>query len=409
MSEKNNIDILFKKFIENNLSKKEYEVFMSFFSNPNYRLQIERLMEKHWGEIPQRKKMTEFIDDEDLQKRFEKIEERINKHDFQKRVSEKKLRKENNYKAPRLKIAAAILILLGSFFYFKKGTVNNRQPVEIQKKSNPEAVTLTLDNGNVKVIFAGDKQNITDDQGNVIGVQNGHQLDYGQNLKSDKLTYNELAVPYGNRFELSLSDGTHIVLNAGSSIKYPISFIKGQTRKVFLKGEAYFDVASDTENAFVVNINDINVQVLGTEFNVSYYPEDTEINTVLVEGSVKIYENGTEVNDGNTTLLKPGEKGAWQKADKNVVVEDVDVELYTAWKEGVLLFRKTPFNNIRKKLERHFDITIQNDYKFLDSQMYTATFRGENINEILDAFNQDTPFSYHYDLANNAITLTQNP
>lgn len=408
MSEKSAIDILFKKFIDNNLSKKEYKVFMDFFKNSDYRQYIEGLMKKHWEEITSLEELKENGDEKDVQNRFQKIKVKIEKSDYGNPLAKKNIGKKNMGKIPKLRIAAAILVLFGSFLYFKDTQVKKALPVVFRENLNPEAVTLTLDNGNVKVIFADDEQNITDAEGNVIGTQSGRQLNYNPKFTSEKLAYNELAVPYGNQFKLSLSDGTHIILNAGSSVKYPVRFIKGQTRKVFLKGEAYFDVAEDSENPFVVNVNDINVQVLGTQFNVSYYPEDTEINTVLVEGSVKIYKNDLEPNDANSTFLKPGEKGSWLKVDKTLVVDEVDVELYTAWKEGVLLFRKTPFNNIRKKLERHFDITIQNDYTYLDTQVYTATFKGETIYEILDAFNQDIPFSYHYDVENNTVTLTQN-
>src|SRR5699024_4461413 len=107
---------------------------------------------------------------------------------------------------------------------------------------------------------------------------------------TSKLVYNTLWVPYGKQFKLELSDGTHIVLNSGTQIKYPIHFSADQKRKVFLKGEAFFHVAKDSSRQFVVKSKDQMVEVYGTKFNVSAYREAPRVKTVLIEGSVGVFQ-----------------------------------------------------------------------------------------------------------------------
>ncbi|MEX0275452.1 MAG: FecR family protein, partial [Flavobacteriaceae bacterium] len=139
-------------------------------------------------------------------------------------------------------------------------------------------ITLQLENGELKTITDSTQQQILNSNGEQIGIQKGNQLYYNTTDDVGELVFNELSVPNGKRFELVLSDGTHIYLNSGTSIKYPVKFIEGQNREVYLKGEGYFDVARDSLHPFVVNTTDIEVEVLGTEFNISSYPGDTNTN-----------------------------------------------------------------------------------------------------------------------------------
>ena len=184
------------------------------------------------------------------------------------------------------KIAASIVLIFGIAYFYNAN--NNVQ----QHPDNSNEVTLTLDNGKVEVVSEEDEKSIVDESGTVIGEQNGTEINYTDSQKSniEKLVYNELTIPNGKRFYLVLSDGTKVTLNAGTSLRFPVKFLKGQSRKVFLKGEAYFDVAKDKSHPFIVNVNEVNVEVLGTEFNISCYPEDANVSTVLIEGSVKLYD-----------------------------------------------------------------------------------------------------------------------
>jgi len=217
----------------------------------------------------------------------------------------------------------------------------------------------------------------------------------------EKLVYNELKVPYGKKFELLLSDGTQVNLNSGSSLRYPVKFIKGQERKVFLYGEAFFDVTKNTKNSFVVNVDDLNVMVYGTKFNVSSFEEDKDINTVLIEGSIGLYNSDS--NKENISILEPGDLGAWDKNKKEISINKVDTRIYTSWIEGKLIFRKTPFKVICKKLERKYNVTIESNNNDLNNKLYNAVFEMETIEEVLTSFQKN--YKLDYSIIENKIII----
>ena len=123
---------------------------------------------------------------------------------------------------------------------------------------------------------------------------------------AETLVYNTLKIPYGKQFEVELSDGTIVHLNSGTTLRYPVAFLKNQNRKVFLTGEAFFEVAKDKAHPFTVSTQELNVEVLGTKFNASSYTEDVTTDIVLVEGKVALYKDKKENN--NSVKLTPGSK-----------------------------------------------------------------------------------------------------
>lgn len=265
---------------------------------------------------------------------------------------------------------------------------------EPQELINEDSITLQLENGEIQPISTEKIQTITNSAGKVLGIQNGIQLNYFANSEIDKLTYNVLTVPHGKTFKLILSDSTTVHLNAGSSLKYPAKFIKGQDRQVFLTGEGYFDVHKDKAHPFIVTNGTMDVRVLGTKFNISAYPEDLEINTVLVEGSVSLYNNETEYNTETSSILKPSHQASWNRLNDNVTIKTVDTDIYTSWITGKLVIKKMPFKNIIQKLERQYKVTINNNYEQLDNLDFTATFDIESIEDVLATFAIETPFEY---------------
>lgn len=296
----------------------------------------------------------------------------------------------SNFPVRSLLKYAAVLTL---FFGLLVGYLIYDKPAHVQENIE-NAITLKLENGEVRQIAVGDLQTITNSNGGVLGKQKGSQLDYSYATQIEELVYNELFVPYGKKFSLVLSDGTLVHLNAGSSLKYPVKFIEGQPRQVYLKGEAFFDVYSDQGHPFVVSNEDMNIRVLGTKFNVSAYPEDREINTVLVEGSVSLYGPNEEYDKEKSALLEPGYKAEWDRFYKKVSYEKVDTDVYTGWMDGKLVLRKMPFDHILKKLQRQYEVVIDNKYKALDKRTFTATFDIETIQEVLKTFSEETPFEY---------------
>lgn len=314
-------------------------------------------------------------------------------------------RRVKNRIAPFYKYAALFIGIVGLLFFYKNYTSENIMEGTGVSNVSDENIILKLGDGTVEVISDKNKKEkqIINTNGEVTVVQKGNSLLYSSGNTSGNVIYNELQVPYGKIFELVLSDKTRVHLNAGSSLRYPVRFKESGQRQVFLKGEAYFSVTENSENPFVVNADQVDIEVLGTEFNVSFYPEDPEVRTVLVEGAVKVFRSNLEQS---STLLNPGHMAAFNSKNGSLDITRVDTSLYTAWKDGILLFRNTPFSSIKKKLERHFNISIVNNYKFLDNQIYTASFyKEEDVKQILEVFKEDTPFEYRTE--DKTITLTR--
>ncbi|MDL5511279.1 FecR family protein [Arenibacter sp. M-2] len=288
-----------------------------------------------------------------------------------------------------MKYAAAVALFIGIIY-----TVKNGYLIEKPKLLIPaNVITLQLENGNIEVLHEDGTTKIIDVNGKVVGNQSGNQLRYDSNTKIEKIVYNTLTVPNGKRFEVQLSDGTNVYLNAGTSLRYPVKFIQNNKREVFVTGEAFFDVAPDREHPFIVNADSLNIEVLGTEFNVTAYPEDLSTDVVLVEGSVGMYMNNKTMDEG--MLIEPGTKGSLNKNLETFTSELVDTSLYTLWMDGDLVFRNMPFRNIARKLERRFNITIIiKNYK-LNDEVFNATFKeGATIQNILHSFKNSFGLDY---------------
>ncbi|KAF2514653.1 FecR family protein [Flavobacterium foetidum] len=278
------------------------------------------------------------------------------------------------------------VISLGYLFQFKNGK-------QTKSEIPSDAIQLVLENGDVQILSPSGKQQIIKKNGEVIASQKDNQINYHSGKAINKLAYNEIKIPYGKTFKIQLSDGTSVNLNAGSSLKYPVQFIKGYKREVVLEGEAFFDVAKDKVHPFIVKTRGVNVKVLGTKFNVSSYREDMDINTVLMEGSVSLSE---AANSDQKVMLVPGEKGSWSSQKKDIAVEQVDTRFYTEWINGEIVFRKTAFRDIIIKLERAYNVTIENNREDILDKKFNASFNKniESIDKVLETMSKIQGFTY---------------
>lgn len=167
---------------------------------------------------------------------------------------------------------------------------------------------------------------------------------------------NQLVIPYGNQSRLILSDNTVVWLNAGSRLVYP-TFFSGKTREVLLFGEAFFEVSKNADKPFIVKTSDIEIKVLGTQFNVSAYAEDKVIQTVLKEGKVSIRQNNSTFFDSEI-VLKPNQLASYSKSSNETKLYDVDASYYTLWTKGLLSFDDIDFIRVLKKVERFYNISV---------------------------------------------------
>jgi hypothetical protein len=298
-----------------------------------------------------------------------------------------------------ISVAASIIVLLSIGWSYQHGFFKQKNDPII----NSNEITLQLANGDVQIISAGKKSQVTDSEGNVVANHNGNKIAYDTETPLEKLVYNTIKIPYGKRFELELSDGTIVHLNSGTTLKYPVRFIAGENRQVFLDGEAFFDVTKDKKHPFIVNADNLNIRVLGTHFNVSSYPEDNLTDVVLVEGSVGLYTANEKFDANKNTVLKPGYKGSFNRKDNHIETKPVITDVYTSWMEGRLTFKNMSFTDITKKLERHYNVTIVNQNKKLANEKFYASFGDEPIEKVLSYFND--VHGINYTIKNNEILI----
>ena len=301
-----------------------------------------------------------------------------------------------------MKYAAIAIFFIGVGIIWQQGVFDKTQNAVIVPRT--DVITLELENGDIEIITEAGTTRVQNSNGKVVGVRQGNKLVYDKSVELE-LVYNTLTVPNGKQFNIVLSDGSNVHLNSGSSIKYPVNFLKGQQRQVFLTGEAFFDVAHDQEHAFVVNAQDLDIHVYGTKFNVSNYPEDRDTEVVLVEGSVGLRESNLEKADNAEVYLKPGYMGIYNRSDNNISQEEVNTSIYTSWMNGNLVFRNISFENIIQKLQRHYNVVIINNNEKLAHETFNATIetQHETIEQVFNYFNK--VYQIEYKIIENKIII----
>ncbi|MGV8137222.1 MAG: FecR family protein [Mangrovibacterium sp.] len=203
--------------------------------------------------------------------------------------------------------------------------------------------------------------------------------------------YAKIDVNYGQTCHLTLFDETEVWLNSGSTLRYPDRFNSGE-RKVYVNGEAFFKVTPNKKAPFIVHTGQMEIEVLGTSFNVSAYPNDSAQSVVLVEGSVRI--NNTKGN--KIGELRPGQI-AFQNPDQSIRVQQVNTSAYTTWKDGILNFREEKLEAIARKLERWYNIEIRFENENLKGCLITGTvLRDKPIDQIIDILEMIAPVKFEY-------------
>ncbi len=224
-------------------------------------------------------------------------------------------------------------------------------------------------------------------------------MDSNKSSSEPEIVYEEFITPAGQRAMLKLHDGTTVWLNAKSTLRYPNIFTK--ERRVELNGEAYFEVAHNEEKPFIVSTEKLDIEALGTEFNVHAYRDRNEFNTSLVEGSVKIYNRG---NQQNALFITPNEYA--ELVDNKLVKKSFNNMDFLLWREGVYAFDDLPFMEIIRRLELYYDITIHVKNQQLASYKFTGKIRQrDGIESVLRTLQKVYYFRFVKDEVNNTITI----
>lgn len=214
------------------------------------------------------------------------------------------------------------------------------------------------------------------------------------------VTYAEFATPSGQRAMMKLSDGTVVWLNARSVLRYPSQFVNGE-RKVELDGEAFFEVSHDEKVPFVVSTEKLDIKVLGTKFNVFAYKGRNEFQTSLVEGSVKIYDSRDEAH---ALFIEPNER---VDLVGNKLVKSPFASMdFLSWKEGIYAFDDVTFDEIIKKLELYYDVSIVVKNTKLDTYKFSGKFRQrDGVESVLRTLQKVKSFAFVKNEELNQITI----
>lgn len=193
----------------------------------------------------------------------------------------------------------------------------------------------------------------------------------------------------GQKATFTLQDGTKIHLNAASQITFP-EYFGDSVREISLEGEAYFEVAKDKQRPFIVKCGGLHTKVLGTSFNINAYPETEKVKVVLIEGKVQV----GKVDMKDSIVLQPSEMALFDKEKFSLEKLNVNTREFTAWKEGVILFQKAPFEEIQQVLERWYDVRFEYQ-KPPTMQGFTGEFKNQSLKAVMDGISFSVGFSYN--------------
>lgn len=274
-----------------------------------------------------------------------------------------------------IKVAAAIALplMIGLGVYLGVRTIEE-PPVEMAlsfeaiRPGMSQAVLYLADGREVElnrmsdsVIHDGEADRQIRLKGNMLDYLNGRK-----DADGDKGTaYNRIVVPRGGEYRLVLSDGTQVWLNSATELRYPVKFA-GDVRQVELKGEAYFEVAKASGRRFQVMMDGVTIEVTGTSFNASCYPDDGSCSAVLASGSIRL------LADGKVQPVKVGENAQYSRRDGKITVEPVNLKYYTSWRFGQFYFHDTSLQNITRQLGRWYDV----EFEFADASLKEVCFSG---------------------------------
>lgn len=295
----------------------------------------------------------------------------------------------------RLPAVAVLLIMamVAGFYYFIQE--QKVVAVPISKTVLPAPTNDALPGGNKAILTLADGSSIILDSANngVIGEQGNVQVNkldngllaYEVNASADQIAsksfYNTISTPRGGEYQVTLSDGTKVWLNAASSIRFPAVF-DGEERSVEIKGEVYFEVAKNEQKPFRVKAGRSTVEVLGTHFNINAYEDETQIRTSLLEGSVRVSsDDAGEIQ--KIQALKPGQQARMSKSGRIQVVNNIDTEEVMAWKNGLFVFKSTDLRSIMRQVSRWYDVDIQ--YQGSVGMQFTGQItRNNNVSTIFE-------------------------
>lgn len=285
-------------------------------------------------------------------------------------------------------IAAALVLLIGLSVYLLiyKDSLNTKNELYPEMVMSEEVspggnhAILTLAGGHKVTLDGVGDGKIAEQSGSVVSKKGDGLLAYNSTIESpnDLPAYNSLSTPRGGQYQLILSDGTKVWLNAASSIRYPTSF-SGTERMVSVTGEVYFEVTHNATKPFIVSANGMKIQVLGTHFNVNAYADDGITKTTLAEGSIKV------IHGKVSKTIFPGEQAAIKKANAEIKVKHVNAADMTAWTRGFLILQGNDVKEFMTQLSRWYNVDIEYKGAIPENVLGGFIGRKNSLSDVLSA------------------------
>ncbi|WP_413997882.1 FecR family protein [Flavobacterium sp. W1B] len=276
--------------------------------------------------------------------------------------------------------AALILLFIGLGAYYNTTTSTEVKPIILAKNDLPPGTNkaiLTLANGSQVVLDSTNNGLVIQQSNTQITKTAKGQLSYTLLKKpTADAGFNSISTPRGGEYQLVLPDGTKVWLNASSSIRFPVAFV-GKERNVTISGEAYFEVAKNKKMPFIVSAGKMNVEVLGTHFNVLAYQDEPVLKTTLLEGSVKI------INEKSVAYLTPGEQSRLTDKGQLSIKKDIDLNKEVAWTKGQFQFNSNTIQEIMLQLSRWYDVEVVYQGTISNETFSAVVKRSSNISQVL--------------------------
>lgn len=305
----------------------------------------------------------------------------------------------------RVSAAAAILIFfsIGGYFFVKhKNPVQTNAIAKNDARPGTNKATLTLADGKKLILGDAVTGQLANQAGVVINKTSEGELIYTVRSVNNRAQlakqFNELETARGEQYQVVLPDGSHVWLNAASSLKYPVAF-SGSERVVELTGEAYFEVAHNKAMPFKVKTLRQEVEVLGTHFNVNAYNDEKITATTLMEGSVKV----TSAADHKNTIIKPGQQSVI--SGSGMQVREVDADEAMAWKNGYFLFNNENLGSIMRKISRWYNVEVLYQDDVAQSMVFSGTVsKYKNVLQVIRIL--ELTNAVHFRIDNNKVIIS---
>jgi hypothetical protein len=371
------LEYLFECYLRQNCSENEEAELMNLLADPENKIQFQKLIHEVIEKTGTEAQMPDHV--------AASIFRNIIDTDIQSEITVKSTKV---YTVNWIKVAAAacIILFISSFVYwlFLRPSKDQLIATTIAPNAKQTAIKpggnhaiLTMADGQTIVLDSAENGNIL--SGNSKIKKQGALLVYDGTKASNQgslISYNTLSTPRGGQYQLVLPDGSKVWLNASSSIHFPTAFA-GHERNVELTGEAYFEIAKNKQKPFHVNVNGMQVEVLGTHFNVNAYGDEGAIKTSLLEGSVKIKK-------GNISgLLKPGQQGVLKKNSTDLEIKNADMNEAIAWKNGLFEFDGADIKSIMREIGRWYDVDVVYAGKVPDRRFEGKISRDAQLSDVL--------------------------